>query len=336
MSDTTPVTSMTAEDDDGLAFACRLDGKGGATLVGWDEVEAWKPGDDPIWAHVNLDAPRAADWLSRQEDIPAIARQALLAEETRPRVFTQGKGVVAILRGVNLNAGADPNDMVAIRIWTDKNRVITVRQTRLHTPRDILANLTERGTGPHSPTLLFVRLAERLIERMNSVIVHLDEQLDDIEERLETSDHGILRRELTGVRQACVGLRRYLGPQREALARLHTDPPVWLETEHVLNLRETADRLQRYLEDLDAARDRAVVIRDEISNRLSENMNRTMYVLSIVASIFLPLGFLTGLLGINVGGMPGVNSASAFWITSGLMVLVLILEVVLLRRMKWI
>ena len=75
---------------------------------------------------------------------------------------------------------------------------------------------------------------------------------------------------------------------------------------------------------------------DEIANRLSESMNRTMYALSMVAGVFLPLGFLTGLLGINVGGMPGVDSGSAFWITCALLVLLGIGEVALFRRMKWL
>jgi zinc transporter len=117
---------------------------------------------------------------------------------------------------------------------------------------------------------------------------------------------------------------------------LQTDRPAWMEKELDRALRETSDRLLRYLEELDAARDRAVVIRDEIANRLSEDMNRTMYALSVVAGIFLPLGMLTGLLGINVGGMPGVESSSAFWVTCILLVVIVAGEIWLFRRMKWI
>jgi len=73
-----------------------------------------------------------------------------------------------------------------------------------------------------------------------------------------------------------------------------------------------SDRLLRFVEDLDAVRDRAAVTQEELSARLAESMNRTMYVLSIVTAIFLPLGLLTGLLGVNVGGMPGEESEQAF------------------------
>lgn len=325
-----------ATDTDGLAFACRMDGQGGGISIGWPEIEAWKPEDGPLWIHLDRASPHTIDWLSQRTDLPDVARKALLADETRPRVFFADEGIVAILRGINLNAGSDPQDMVAVRIWVDRSRVISVRHRRLQSPRDILADITERHTGPKSAPELFVKLADRLTERMNSVVIEMDEQLDTIEERLEQDEAPSLRRELTEIRQTSVGLRRYIGPQREALGRLQIEHPEWLGKEQLISLHENADRLQRYLEDLDAARERAVVIRDELANRLTESMNRTMYALSVVAGVFLPLGFLTGLLGINVGGMPGVDASYAFWITCGLLVLVLIGEVLLFRRLKWI
>lgn len=323
-------------DSDGLAFACRLNGDGGGATIGWRDVETWSPENGDLWVHLDRASPNTIDWLSKLTDIPDVARKALLADETRPRVFFADNGIIAVLRGINLNAGSDPQDMVAVRIWVDRHRVISVRQRRLQSPRDTLADITERHIGPKSAPELFVKLAERLTERMNSVVIKMDEQLDTIEARLEEDESSSLRRELTDIRQTCVGLRRYIGPQREALARLQIEHPEWLEKEQQINLHENADRLQRYLEDLDAARERAVVIRDEIANRLTESMNRTMYALSVVAGVFLPLGFLTGLLGINVGGMPGVESGYAFWATCIMLGLVLVGEVLLFRRLKWI
>lgn len=72
--------------------------------------------------------------------------------------------------------------------------------------------------------------------------------------------------------------------------------------------------MMRYIEDLDSSRERASVAQEELMSRLSENMEKRMYVLSIVSTVFLPLSFLTGLLGINVGGIPGAENKSAFLI----------------------
>jgi hypothetical protein len=96
------------------------------------------------------------------------------------------------------------------------------------------------------------------------------------------------------------------------------------------------DRLIRYIEDLDSVRDRAAVTQEELVNRLSEQVNTRMYVLSLVAAVFLPLGFLAGLLGIDVGGIPGAENQSAFLIFILLLILVFILQVVIFKRRSWL
>jgi zinc transporter len=101
-------------------------------------------------------------------------------------------------------------------------------------------------------------------------------------------------------------------------------------------LRETAERTARYVEDIDAARERALISQEELNNRLAERMNRAMYTLSIVAAIFLPLGLLTGLLGINVGGIPGTENPKAFLIVTVFLVVLAIVLVGWFRKIKWL
>jgi len=100
--------------------------------------------------------------------------------------------------------------------------------------------------------------------------------------------------------------------------------------------RELAERVTRFVEDLDAVRERALVTQEEIASRLAEQMNARMYVLSLVAGVFLPLGLLTGLLGINVGGMPGEHSPLAFWIVCLILVATGAGLVWGLRRLRWL
>jgi zinc transporter len=103
-----------------------------------------------------------------------------------------------------------------------------------------------------------------------------------------------------------------------------------------LHLREEADRVTRYVEDLDAARERAAVTQEELGNRLSEQLNSRMYVLSVVAAIFLPLGFLTGLFGINVGGIPMAENPQGFIDIVLMLLLITGLQVVLFRWRRWL
>lgn len=317
-------------------FGCLLDRQGGGHLVDWSTAEQWTEKDRPFWLHLDNESDRAANWLRERSGIPAAVAETLLAKESRPRSMRVGEGLLTILRGVNLNPGAELEDLVAIRMWVEANRIVTVRYERLMTPREVLADILGGDCGLNDAPSLFVALAERLTVRMNDVIIQLEDDLGELEEQVDCDKPAELRSKIANLRHDCVAVRRYISPQREALANLQIDAPHWLDDTHRIHIRETADRTTRYLEDLDAVRDRAVVVLDELANKMAENMNRTMYALSIVAGIFLPLGFLTGLLGINVGGVPGVGDSHAFWVTCGLIVVVLIIEIMVLRRLKWI
>ncbi len=324
------------DEDDGLLFGCTLNGDGTANLIGWKEIEGWKAGDPTIWIHLDRESKRVQHWMNQESGLTTPTTDALLAEETRPRVFHGKQGFVTILRGVNLNPEADAEDLVAMRMWSDGNRVITIRQERLMTPRDVLSELITLGVGPTTAGELYERLIHRITERMSVAVESFEGKLDDIEDNLDLSTASVQRNRLSELRRKTAILKRYISPQKEALSTLLIDPPDWFFEDSKMRLRETIDRLFRYIEEIDTARERAAVIRDDIANQIAEATNRTLYVLAIISAIFLPLAFLTGLLGINIGGMPGVESDSAFWIFCGVMVILLGIELVIFKRLKWL
>ena len=94
-------------------------------------------------------------------------------------------------------------------------------------------------------------------------------------------------------------------------------------------------RLQRLVEDLDAARDQATLLQEEVFAIQNEAINDRMYLLAIISAIFLPLGFLTGLFGINIGGMPGVEDPHAFWWFVGFLVVISLGLLFWMIRRRW-
>jgi zinc transporter len=260
---------------------------------------------------------------------------ALTEEDSRPRCTSFQEGLLLGLRGVNLNPGADPEDMVGIRIWFETDRIISTRKRKILSISDIRAAL-EQGIGPESLSDFLVQLAGRMMERMRHVIDDLEDAVADVEDQVLTSESRQLRTELAALRRQAISLRRYLSPQREALSRLLTEKIAWLDESDRIRLREVYDQLTRHIEDLDEARDRAAVTQEQLINSLSEQMNNKMYILSIVAAIFLPLGFLTGLLGINVGGIPGADSKLGFSVFVILLVGVVGFQIWFFKKKKWL
>ena len=310
----------------------QFDGKGGSTAACPD---AWKSSDATVWIPLDYSRSSHRDWLTQFSALDHLVIEALLAEDTRPRTTLIGNGLLIALRGVNLNPGADPEDMVSVRIWIDENRIVTTRRRELLSVNDIISQL-ETGEGPTSSADFVTLLADRLVWRMTDTIEGMEDKAAELEESMLEGGQASLRFELASLRRQAITLRRYLSPQREALGRLVTEKVEWIDDAHRMRIREITDRLIRDMEDLDAVRERAAVSQEELLSRLSEQLNQRMYVLSIVAAIFLPLGFLTGLLGINVGGMPGAGNPMAFWIFSGLLLVAVVMQLLVFRWKKWL
>ena len=314
-------------------WALLLDGRGGARALSAADVAGWTPGDGVLWLHLDITVPESMSFIEGLGLDPIVA-EALSASETRPRCDPVDAGLNVALRGVNTNPGAEPEDMVALRIWIDGQRIVTTRRRRILSALDIRNGLIA-GQGPADSGAFIAQLADRLIERMQGVIDDSEERVGQLEEQVLTASSREFAEELGDLRRDTVALRRYLAPQREALARMVAARRPWLGEDDRIRLREVNDQLTRYIEDLDAVRERSAVLQQELSARLQDELNRRMYVLAIVAAVFLPLGFLTGLLGVNIGGIPGVESKGAFLVFSLILVAVVALQVVWFRRKGW-
>ena len=321
-------------NDSGLLFSYLLDGLGGGVSMDWDKIKQWNPDQGILWVHLEYNNPTVQQWMLEESGLDEVTAEALLAEETRPRSMLSANGLLLTLRGINPNPGSDPEDMVAVRMWSDGKRIITTRRRKLQAASD-MARTIEKGSGPHTAGEFVESLTDSMVERMGDVIDGISDEVDDLEEAVLTMESYELRPKIAELRRHAIGLRRYLAPQREAVSRLFNEKLEWLSDIDRLRLRECADRTTRFVEDLDQARERAVVVQEELLSRLSEKMDRTMYVLSIVAAIFLPLGFLTGLLGINVGGIPGAEYSGSFVIFCIFLAVIVALQVFLFKRKKW-
>jgi zinc transporter len=312
-----------------------LDGRGGARALDAAGLQNWSSGDGAIWVDVDLNDEKSRTWVRKQAMLERTAADSLLAGETRPRVVATASGLLIVLRGVNLNPGADPEDMVAVRVWLDNTRVITSRRRRTLSVQDIADDL-EAGTGPTSTGGFLVFLIAKLTDRIGTVVAGIEDETDGIELEIPAGNVAELRGQLSDLRRQIASLRRFLAPQRDSLDRLYRQPGAFLSEVESQELREETDRLTRHLEDLDLARERALVTQEELLNRIAEEQNQRMYLLSVVAAIFLPLSFLTGLLGMNVAGLPGTEASYGFAVSAATMIAVGIGLILFFRAKKWI
>jgi zinc transporter len=294
---------------------------------------------EAAWFHLDRNADGTQAWLTERLGLMPLVAEALMDLETRPRVAGypsgEGSGTLIILRGVNLNPGADPEDMVSIRLWVEPTRVVSVVLRRLRAVADLSA-LLEAGRGPQTPGALVAELADLLTENAAPVVMAMDERLDELEVAIEAGRDDAVRGELLELRQRALGLRRFVAPQRDALQRLAAIPPDWLTPGDRLGLQETADEVTRLVEHLNFVWERAAMLQEQALARTGERTNRRLYMLSIVAGLFLPLSFVTGLLGINVAGIPGADTTWAFVAVCAALVALAAIEYLIFRALRWV
>jgi zinc transporter len=311
-------------------IALLLDGKGGARELSDAEVDQWAPEQGLLWLDVDQDNKGGQAWLARHP-----RDTILLAGETRPRSLADADGLAVVLRGINMNPGAVPDDMVAIRMAFDDNRIVTARRRRVLSIND-MRDETLAGKGPKTAGEFLVMLNRHLSGRIESAIENIEQMIESLDTRVSSGSADNVRVDLGVVRRQAAAIRRHLAPQREALDRIaRANGDVLLENE-VFELREEANHLTRQIEDLDLARENALVTQEELMNRVAMEQNSRMYVLSVVAAIFLPLTFVTGLLGMNVAGLPGTEDPNGFLYSSLIMVACLAALIGYFRLRRWL
>ncbi|MBT8098715.1 MAG: zinc transporter ZntB [Gammaproteobacteria bacterium] len=314
---------------------CILDRRGGSHDVDLASMIQWTSDQGILWVHIDVNDDASRLWLSEVSGVEPSVAEALLAGETRPRSFATKKGLLVVLRGVNTNPGDDPEDMVSIRLWIEDDRIISTRRRRLLSVMDMRDSL-EKGEGPKSPGGFLANLTGRLADRIGDFVDNIEERVGDAEASMATLDQTEFRQTVANLRREIASVRRFLSPQRDALDRLYRQPGKWLSDSEAQELRDETDRITRYLEDLELARERTMVLREEFLGQLAQEQNSRMYVLSVVAAIFLPLTFVTGLLGMNVGGLPGLENPKGFLGSVVIMIVAAAALLAFFRSKKWL
>lgn len=317
-----------------LVTAWHLDGRGGGVPL--DEpalARLWRTPEATLWMHLDFSHADIDHYLAEIAGLDEHMIEALTEEDTRPRVAHFGSGRITTLRGINLNPGADPDDLISLRVWLDERRLISVRRRPLQSVMRVREAL-ERGEGPTSASQTFAGIADALVDRVADRTHQLDSQLGELEDRqLNEALDDIDNDELAAIRHPLITLRRFMDPQCHCLARLAEDEI--LDHTARLWMRESANQLNRYVEDFRAMQERAMVLQEQLTSAHNERLNERMYLLSIITAVFLPLTFLTGLLGINVGGIPGADSPQGFGVVVALSMLVGAAVMALLKKWRW-
>ncbi|CDL87900.1 zinc transporter ZntB [Xenorhabdus cabanillasii] len=312
-------------------YACQLNGKGGITGFGENSLAT---AEQPFWQHLDYKNQASYQWIMNTNLLPAPVKEGLAGESVRPKLIRTGEGAMITLRTINRNDNARPDHLVSFRIYINDRMVISSCHRKVYSIDQVLDNL-HNGIGAKNTGHWLVEIADSITDEVNDFIETLHDNLIEFEDGiLEQKMPG--RGELVLLRKQLIVLRRYMAPQRDVFMRLASEKLPWMSDEERHLMQEISDRLGRGLDDLDGCIARTAVLADEITSIMADAMNRRIYMMSLLTMIFLPSTFLTGLFGVNLGGIPGNEYKFGFGLFSLLLSLLIAAFTWWLRRSKWL
>jgi len=288
---------------------------------------------DFVWVHLNTNEAHAQAWLRDAAGLDDYVVDALTATETRPRCEAFANGALLNLRGRSSQELSSGDPLASVRIWAIKGRVYSVTRRALYGVAEVEKEVAAGGIV--DPGDLISAFATAITADLDPHVADLGDELDDCEERLDANRVFDLRRTVTRVRVAAIGYRRFLNPQRAALEKLAELPGEWLAEDDRRHLSAAADRAARMAEEVESIRERASLMHEALTDLRAEQLDSRSLVISIVAMVFLPLTFITGLYGMNVANLPYAQEPWAFDAILGLCGAITVLVIGYFVKQHW-
>jgi zinc transporter len=267
-----------------------------------------------VWLHLNLSHAGTEPWLRAHAVLGEGFFDALTEGSRSTRIERDGDELFAVMNDVTFDFSFDAGDVATLWLAVGRDRVISARRHPLRAV-DRLRTDVRRGERLDSSVSLLDHLLGDQADELQRIVRRAADRLDDIEDALLAGRHQRHSSELARMRRLAVRLQRLLAPEPSALARTLSHPPAWVAPGDLEHLNRARDEFGLVLRDVAALQDRVKLMQDEVATRVAEENNASLYTLTMVTVLALPINLTAGLMGMNVGGVPLAEHPRGFWLT---------------------
>ncbi|WP_219209253.1 transporter [Variovorax boronicumulans] len=317
---TGPAALPSAPDDAGLICAYLFDGSdgsGAARAVDAAEAAPWLAGDTSpstfLWLHFNLNHTQAERWMRRHAGLSDAFYETLKDGSHSTRIEREDDVLIAVVNDVHFDFGFEPSDIATLWASVGPRLVVTARTQPLRTV-DALRTAVRNGQSPRSSVALLEQLMRTQADGLVDIVRGVTTRIDGVEDELLSGRLDHKRARLGVLRRLLVRLQRLLAPEPAALFRLLQHPPAWMAEDDVQELRGATEEFSVVLRDMQGLQERIKLLQEEIAASVNEDNGRSLFVLTVVTVLALPINILAGLFGMNVGGIPLADHPHGFWI----------------------
>jgi zinc transporter len=289
--------------------AVSIDSDGAAK---WLATAASTEPDRFVWLHFSLANAACRSWLRANLKLPDAFHDELREGTGSTRLERDGDALLAVVHDVLFDFTFDASDVSTVSLCVQPQVMVSARLKPLRS-LDRLRASVKSGDGFASPAGLLAQLLRDQAGVLADILRQTTGRVDEIEDRMLTNRIAVSRMELGALRRVLVRLQRLLAPEPAALFRLLSRPPAWIGAEDVQDLREAAEEFSVAVTDSAALGERVKLLQEELAATVSERTGRTLFVLTVVTVLALPINLAAGLLGMNVGGIPFADDRGGFW-----------------------
>lgn len=271
------------------------------------------------WLHMCIRHQETSSYLMDEVSLDDLIVDALMEEDTRSRIRVRDEGIMVLLKAMHLRGEkmARPEDMISMRLWLTPERVISTREADVDPILEIAMRL-KNGAGPATPGAFLADLVEEHLDEVESQVEMIEDDTALIARMIGDHKLEFACPNMADTETRISGFLRHLTPQRPVLETLSTLRHPVLDDRDRARLDDGLNRLLRYLETLQNLREQIDILNDQVSRIQDRRLNRSSYAFAAATAIFLPLGFVTGLFGMNLMGLPFTDNAQGFWILTAI------------------
>jgi len=324
-----------AKQQNHILFSYSFNENGDAVKIDDSKVANELKNPSLSWVHLDGGNKSTKKWLQKEVDyLDSLIIDALIAEETRPRIVRFEHGMLLILRGINEIKNSKTSEMVSVRMWIDSERVITIQKRPMKSIFEIEKKINDGFKIKNSGEFLY-NLITLTLQNISEYIYATGENIDEIEQEVLNTRNMKYREVITHTRSQLTVSRRYLSPQKDVILSLRNCQYPWIDEYAIRHFQEDSDQIIHTIEEVDEVLMRSKILHDELSHALNEKINNNMFKLSMIAIIFMPLTFITSLFGMNFQKIPGAGNPNGFYITCIVMTILTIAQMVFYKKKDW-
>lgn len=304
-------------DANGVIFGYRFTPDAAGEPIDTAAALAWlaRPATDGsfVWLHLNLARSGCVSWMQTHLDLPDEFYETLGEGVESSRLEPQSQALLAVINDVTFSLDLSPADVATLWSYTDRRLIVTAHAKPLR-----LIDRLHATVGREEPFRSALELLVYLLREQADVLIRVVRrtgmEVDRVEDDYLETRESRRRVELGAMRRVLVRLQRLLAPETGSMFRLLNRPPAWLRERDLQDLRESAEEFSLVLGDLGGLVERIKLLQEEMAAQVNESSSRTLFTLTLVTVLALPINIVAGIFGMNVGGIPLADSPHGFWV----------------------